>query len=43
MEQLLSEIYEKVVYSSDVYNELNQIFDEEVENLMLYSTVVLRK
>lgn len=34
MEQLLSEIYEKVVYASDVYNELNQKFDEEVENLI---------
>lgn len=34
MEQLLSEIYEKVVYASDVYNELNQKFDEEVESLI---------
>lgn len=34
MECLLSEIYEKVVYASDMYNELNQIFDEEVENLI---------
>ena len=34
MERLLSEIYEKVVYASDMYNELNQIFDEEVENLI---------
>ena len=34
MEQLLSEIYEKVVYASDIYNELNQKFDEEVENLI---------
>ena len=34
MERLLSEIYEKVVYASDMYNELNQTFDEEVENLI---------
>ena len=34
MERLLSEIYEKVVYASDIYNELNQKFDEEVENLI---------
>ena len=34
MEQLLSEIYEKVVYASDIYNELNQKYDEEVENLI---------
>ena len=34
MEQLLSEIYEKVVYASDMYNELNQTFDEEVEALI---------
>ena len=34
MEQLLSEIYEKVVYASDIYNELNQKFDEEVGNLI---------
>lgn len=34
MEQLLSEIYEKVVYGSDMYNELNQKFDEEVETLI---------
>ena len=34
MERLLSEIYEKVIYASDMYNELNQIFDEEVENLI---------
>ena len=34
MEQLLSEIYEKVVYASDIYNELNQRFDEEVESLI---------
>ena len=34
MEKLLSEIYEKVVYASDMYNELNQILDEEVENLI---------
>ena len=34
MERLLSEIYEQVVYASDMYNELNQIFDEEVENLI---------
>ena len=34
MERLLSEIYEKVVYASDVYNELNQKFDEEVECLI---------
>lgn len=34
MERLLSEIYEKVVYASDMYNELNQIFDEELENLI---------
>lgn len=34
MEQLLSEIYEKVVYASDMYNELNQKFDDEVENLI---------
>ena len=33
MEQLLEEIYEKVVYASDVYNQLNQKFDEEVEAL----------
>lgn len=34
MEQLLSEIYEKVVYASDMYNELNQKFDSEVEALI---------
>lgn len=34
MEQLLSEIYEKVVYASDIYNKLNQAFDDEVENLI---------
>lgn len=34
MEQLLEEIYEKVVYASDLYNELNQKFDEEVETLI---------
>ena len=34
MERLLSEIYEKVIYASDMYNELNQIFDEEVEKLI---------
>ena len=34
MEQLLEEIYEKVVYASDMYNELNQTFDEEVESLI---------
>ena len=34
MEQLLEEIYEKVVYASDMYNELNQKFDEEVEALI---------
>lgn len=34
MERLLSEIYEKVVYASDIYNELNQKFDEEVESLI---------
>lgn len=34
MEGLLSEIYEKVVYASDMYNELNQKFDEDVENLI---------
>ena len=34
MEQLLEEIYEKVVYASDLYNELNQKFDEEVEKLL---------
>ena len=34
MEQLLSEIYEKVVYASDTYNQLNQKFDEEVESLI---------
>ena len=34
MEQLLSEIYEKVVYASDMYNELNLTFDEEVESLI---------
>lgn len=27
MERLLSEIYEKVIYASDMYNELNQKFD----------------
>ena len=34
MEQLLEEIYEKVVYASDTYNQLNQKFDEEVETLI---------
>ena len=34
MEQLLEEIYEKVVYASDEYNQLNQKFDEEVETLI---------
>ena len=34
MEQLLEEIYEKVVYASDMYNELSQKFDEEVEMLI---------
>lgn len=34
MERLLSEIYEKVVYASDRYNELNLTFDEEVESLI---------
>ena len=34
MKRLLSEIYEKVVYASDMYNELNQTFDEEVEKLI---------
>ena len=34
MEGLLSEIYEKVVYSSDMYNELNQTLDKDVENLI---------
>ena len=34
MEQLLEEIYEKAVYASDMYNELNQKFDEEVEALI---------
>lgn len=34
MEQLLEEIYEKVVYASDVYNQLNQKFDEDVETLI---------
>ena len=34
MEQLLEEIYEKAIYGSDLYNELNQKFDEEVENLI---------
>lgn len=34
MEQLLEEIYEKVVYASDMYNELSQKFDEEVETLI---------
>ena len=34
MEQLLEEIYEKAVYASDMYNELNQKFDEEVETLV---------
>ena len=34
MEQLLSEIYEKVIYASDTYNQLNQKFDEEVEALI---------
>ena len=34
MEQLLSEIYEKVIYASDIYNELSQKFDDEVESLI---------
>ena len=34
MEQLLEEIYEKAIYASDMYNELNQKFDEEVETLI---------
>lgn len=34
MEQLLSEIYEKVIYASDIYNELNRKFDDEVETLI---------
>ena len=34
MKDLLSEIYEKVVYASDMYNELNQTFDSEVEKLL---------
>lgn len=34
MEQLLEEIYEKVVYASNEYNQLNQKFDEEVEALI---------
>lgn len=34
MERLLYEIYEKVVYASDAYNQLNQKFDEEVETLI---------
>ena len=34
MEQLLSEIYEKVVYASENYNRLNQMFDSEVEEMI---------
>ena len=34
MEQLLEEIYEKAVYASDTYNQMNQKFDEEVETLI---------
>ena len=34
MEQLLEEIYEKAIYASDMYNELNQKLDEEVETLI---------
>jgi len=34
MEQLLEEIYEKAIYASDMYNQLNQKFDEEVETLI---------
>ena len=34
MEQLLEEIYEKAIYASGMYNELNQKFDEEVETLI---------
>lgn len=34
MEQLLKKIYEKAIYASDMYNELNQKFDAEVETLI---------
>ena len=34
MEQLLEKIYEKAICASDMYNELNQKFDEEVETLI---------
>ena len=34
MEQLLEEIYEKAIYASGAYNQLNQKFDEEVETLI---------